>query len=314
MASRPAYDANEYGSADLTAQLNRAIGYVFEPGSIFKAAVVSAALNEGVVSEQDVFDCENGAWLYHHRILRDYHRYGNLTVSNIVKESSNIGAAKVALRLGERRLEEYLRAFGLGRRSGIDLPGEEAGILHGRSRWSALSITRIPMGHEVGVTALQMVNLLSAIANDGVLMRPAVVQRVVHARGGTIREFVPKEIGRPIRPETAQRMRRLLTGVTDGGGTGTRGRVDGYAVGGKTGTAQKPVPGGYSDRANIASFMGFLPAEDPALAIIVVVDEPQPLHTGGLVAAPVFSEIASQAVRYLDIPPALVASAADGRE
>lgn len=309
MASRPAYDLNGYRAARTEDMLNRTIGYVYEPGSTFKVAVIAAALNERTVTPDDVYDCENGAWFYQGRILRDYHPYGRLNVADVLKKSSNIGAAKVALTLGERRLEQYLRAFGIGRPTGVELPGEEAGILHDRTKWSAISISRIPMGQGVGVTSLQMLNMLCAIVNDGFLMKPSVIQRVVDAQGRTVREFSPEVLGRPIGEDTSRLMRRLLARVTEEGGTGTKARVEGYDVGGKTGTAQKAVAGGYSDSANVASFMGFLPAANPEIAIVVVVDEPQPLHTGGVVAAPVFQEIASQAVRYLDIPPGGIESA-----
>ncbi len=304
MACRPAYEPNDYRSATADSLLNRAIGYVYEPGSTFKVATIAAALNEKTVTPDQVFDCENGLWYYAGRPLKDYHPCGLLSVADVLKKSSNIGAAKIAITLGERRLEEYLRAFGFGRTTGIDLPGEEAGILYDRSKWSALSISRIPMGQGVGVTSIQMLNALCAIANDGTMMKPTIVQRIVDAHGRTIREFVPEVAGKPIRTDTARLMQKLLVRVTEEGGTGTKARVDGYTVGGKTGTAQKAVAGGYSDELNIASFMGFIPAEDPELAIIVVVDEPKLIHTGGQVAAPAFREIASQAVRYLDIPPA----------
>jgi cell division protein FtsI (penicillin-binding protein 3) len=164
-------------------------------------------------------------------------------------------------------------------------------------------VSRIAMGHEVAVTSLQMLNAMCAIGNEGQLMKPLVVQRVVGKEGRTIMQSQPEVLARPIRPETARLMCKLLSRTTEDGGTGTKARLDGYTVAGKTGTAQKPVPGGYSDSANIASFVGFVPAENPEIGIIVVVDEPQPLHTGGAVSAPIFREIAEQAVRYLDIPP-----------
>lgn len=302
MASRPAYDLNTFNEAEEQARLNRAIGVVYEPGSTFKVAVIAAALNEGVVDPARVFDCENGLWMYNGRPLRDYHPYGRLTVADVLKKSSNIGAAKIAMALGEDRLVRYLRDFGIGQKTGIALPGEEGGILNPRTRWTSLSISRIAMGHEVAVTSLQMLNVVSALGNDGFLMRPQVVRRVVTARGQTLLEPTPEVIGRPVRAETARLLCRLLSRVTEEGGTGVKARLEGYTVAGKTGTAQKPVPGGYSSEANIASFVGMLPAERPELAIIVVVDEPQPLHTGGLVAGPVFRRIAEQAVRYLDIP------------
>jgi cell division protein FtsI (penicillin-binding protein 3) len=304
MAARPDYDLNRYNRSAAEDRLNRAIGYVYEPGSTFKMAVIAAALRERVVAPGDVFDCENGCWYFRGRPLHDFHPYGRLTVADVVKKSSNIGAAKIALALGDERLDRYLRAFGIGSRTGVELPGEEGGILHPRAAWTGLSATRIAMGHEVGVTSLQMLNVLCAIANRGFLMRPAVVRRVVDAHGRTIRSFEPAVLSRPLDEETARLMLRLLTRVTEEGGTGTKAAFEGYTVAGKTGTAQKPEPGGYSDERNIASFVGVVPAEDPQIGIVVVVDEPQPLHTGGQVSAPVFREIARQAVRYLDIAPA----------
>lgn len=312
MASRPAFDPNAYGEAEAEALRNRALGYVYEPGSTFKALVIAAALDRGVVTPEDVVDCEEGVWYYEGRALRDYTPHGDLTVADVLKKSSNIGAAKIALKLGAAALEESLRAFGVGRPTGVDLPGEEAGILRGRGQWSALSITRIAMGHEVGVTALQMLNAMSAIANDGRLMRPYVVQRIVDAEGRAVYEARPVAEAQPIRSDTAALMRQLLARTTEPGGTGTRAAVPGYTVAGKTGSAQKPIPGGYSHTAHMASFVGVLPAEAPEIALIVVVDEPQPLHTGGVVAAPVFREIAEQVARYLRIPPSAPQADAGG--
>lgn len=303
MACRPDYDLNDFRHAPAESIRNRAVGYVYEPGSTLKGPVLAAALNEGVVTPEDIFDCEDGFWVYAGKGLRDYHGHGLLSVADVLKKSSNIGMAKIAIELGEKRLANYLHLFGLGAKTGIDLPGEEAGILHPLSEWSKISITRLPMGHEVAVTALQILNAYCCIANNGFLMQPYLVQRVVDANGYTVLSAEPKVISRPIRQETARLMQKLLSRVTEDGGTARRARVDGYSVAGKTGTAQKPIPGGYSHEDHMASFVGFLPAEQPELGIVVVVDEPQPKHTGGVVAAPVFREIAEQAVRYLDIPP-----------
>lgn len=304
MASVPDFDPNDYRSASSEQLRNRCIGTVYEPGSTFKITVVAAALNENVVSPSQVFDCENGTWFYNKRPLRDFHPYGMLSVADIIKKSSNIGAAKIALLLGAERFYGYMKSFGIGRPTGIDLPGEEAGLLNPPSKWSSLSVTRIAIGHEVAVTALQMLQVICAIANDGVMMRPYIVQQVTASDGQVMFEQHPKVVGRPIRPETAAVMRRLLARVTEEGGTGHRAQVEGYTVGGKTGTAQKAVAGGYSDTLNISSFAGFIPVENPQLAIIVVLDEPKgAARTGGYVAGPAFSEIASHAVRYLDVPP-----------
>lgn len=302
MASRPGYDLNEFNAAPDQHRLNQAIGYVYEPGSIFKIIVYAAALNEGLLRPDEIIDCENGLWFHAGKPLRDFHPYGRLTATDALKKSSNIAAAKIAIRLGEDKLYRYLHAFGIGRRSGVELPGEEGGILHPRNRWNKLSISRIPMGHEVAVTGLQMVNALNAIANEGQLMRPHVVERVATARGQTILRTEPEIIGRPIRPEVARTLTEMLVSVTEEG-TGKRARIDGYTVAGKTGTAEKAGPGGYDRKRNLASFIGFLPAERPELSILVTFDEPQRLTQGGQVAAPVFRAIAEKAVRYLDIPP-----------
>ncbi len=303
MVSRPDFDPAAYSEADDNRFMNRAIGHLFEPGSTFKVAVIAAALDAGVVTPDRQFFCENGMWLYRGKHLRDYHPYGWLTVADIIKKSSNIGAAKIALELGEEQLEAALRRFGFGRRTGLDLPGEQSGLLWPRSRWTSISITRIPMGHEVAVTALQMLNAVCAIANDGFLMRPYIVQRVVDADGRVLQATEPEVISRPISAAGARLMCRLMERVTEPGGTGTRAAVPGYRVAGKTGTAQKPLPGGgYSDTLNISSFVGVLPAEKPAIGLIVVLDSPRGERTGGAAAGPIFSAIAGEAVKCLGIP------------
>lgn len=306
MGSRPGFDLNRFRNAGDAVKLNRAVGFLYEPGSTFKPVVISAALNEGVVTPSMVFNTENGVWFYNKRPLRDYHAYASLTVADGVKKSSNILAAKVSLMVGEQRFYRYLKDYGFGRKAGVDLPGEEAGILWPPSKWSSISCTRIAVGQGVAVTAIQMIGMLGAIGNDGCLMRPYVTRHVTRRNGTLLYQATPEIMGRPISARTAAVMRRLLARVTEEGGTGTRARIAGYDVAGKTGTAQKVVDGKYSTTAYWSSFMGFVPAETPEIAMIVVVDEPQPLHTGGAVAAPVFCRIASQAVRYLDIPPVTV--------
>lgn len=303
MASHPYFDPNTYQRGSTEEYLNRVIGYTYEPGSTMKAMIFAAALNEKVIDKNALVDCENGCWYYRNRPLRDYHAYGLLSMEDVLKKSSNIGTAKIALLLGEERLENYLRSFGIGSRTGIDLPREEPGIFWPRRKWDGLSISRIPMGHGVAVTALQMVNAYSAIANDGFLMRPQIIDRILNARGGVIMEFEPEVLARPIRGDTAQLLRRLLKRVTEDGGTARRARVPGYDIAGKTGTAEKVVNGRYARNKNIASFAGFIPAEHPELSVIVVVDEPKKARTGGVVAAPAFRDICEPVVRYLNIPP-----------
>ena len=304
MASRPALNPNSFRSANDEEKLNRAIGYTYEPGSTFKVAVFAAAFNEGLIDPNEMIDCENGTWMHQGRPLRDFHPYGILTIADALKKSSNIAAAKVALELGDQRLYQYLRDFGIGQSTGIELPGDESGILYAPNRWTKLSISRIAMGHEVASTALHLVNILSAMGNSGFLMKPRIVSRIVNTDGDIVYASKEEVLSRPIRGDTATLMCRLLSRITDDGGTGARARVEGYTVAGKTGTAEKVLPGGgYSKDENIASFMGLIPAEQPELSIIVVVDAPQPEHTGGKVAAPVYREIAEQAVKYLDIAP-----------
>ena len=305
MASLPAFDLNDFRASTTSERLNRSTGVVYEPGSTLKPVAISAALNEGIVTPSTVFDCENGAWLFQGKVLRDYHPYGNLCVADIIKKSSNIGTAKVALMLGDERLGKYLKGFGFGGRLGIDLPGEETGILHPVSRWSRISITRIGMGQGIAVTSLQMMGLFCAIANEGFLMRPYVVKRIVRSDGKVLLDRQPEVLGRPISGQTAAVMRELLARVTEEGGTGKKAGVEGFRVAGKTGTAQKPINGVYSESAYVSSFVGFLPAEAPEIGIAMVIDEPQPLHTGGAVAAPLFGEVAEQVVRYMDILPAV---------
>jgi cell division protein FtsI (penicillin-binding protein 3) len=301
MASRPGYDLNAYSKTSPDVRRNRAVSYNYEPGSVFKVGVVAAALNEGIVLTNEVFDCENGMWYHAGKPLRDFHPYGELDVTGIIRKSSNIGAAKIALLLGEDRLERYLRAFGIGSLTGIEVPGEEAGLLAPVSKWSKLSITRIAMGHEVAVTALQMLNVMCCIGNDGFLMKPHLVQKVVDKNGMVLRETKPQALSRPITERTAAHMRNILSEVTKAGGTGTRAAIPGYTIAGKTGSAEKIKDGRYVKNQNVASFMGLIPSERPVVGIIVVLDNPQPERTGGVSAAPVFAKLAEPLVHYMDI-------------
>lgn len=303
MASRPGFDPNDFRNTAREALRNRALSTVYEPGSTFKAATIAAAIDEGTVSADTRIDCENGKWLHCNRYLNDHGGYSSLSVADGLKKSSNILAAKVALTLGRERFERRLRAFGIGRRLGIDLPGEEAGILHPYRSWSKISTSRIAIGQGVAVTALQMLQVFSTLANDGFLMRPYVTSHVLSPDGEILLKTEPRVIGRPVSGRTAATMRRLLQRVTEDGGTGTKARVDGWDVAGKTGTAQKPEAGGYSDTKYVASFVGFAPVSTPEIAVIVVVDEPKgERYYGGQVAAPTFSRIMGQSLRYLDVP------------
>ncbi|MDZ8117118.1 peptidoglycan D,D-transpeptidase FtsI family protein [Pontiella agarivorans] len=316
MASFPTYDLNRYAKAPAEWRRNRAISFNYEPGSTMKAAVIAAALDNNIVSEDDVFDCENGYWVYGGKSLRDSHGEGEISVAEIIKVSSNIGTAKIALQMGNQLVYDSLKKFHFGERFNVGIPGEEGGIFYSPKHWSKISVTRIGMGHEIGVTALQIVSMMSAIAYNGVQMQPYVVKKVVAPDGAVLEENKPKVLGRPITPGVARRMQNLLASVVmDEGGTGSKARVAGYTVGGKTGTAQKIRPreegGGYYAKNFTSSFVGFLPVEAPELCIVVVADDPGTYtdtgrktgYYGGTVCGPAFKEIAEFAVRYLRIAP-----------
>jgi cell division protein FtsI/penicillin-binding protein 2 len=305
MASKPDYDLNKYYETSSELFRNQALGTTYEPGSILKPLVFAAALNEGLVDPEEMIDCEHGVWMHRNRSLRDYHPYAELSAADVLKKSSNIGTAKIGLRMEPRQLHAYYQNFGLGRKTGIDLPGEETGIMHDPRNWDSLTHSRISIGHAITVTAMQMAAALNVIANDGVLIQPYIVSQVRGTDGSLLYQRRPDVPGtRVLRPEVARKMRTLMARATETGGTGRRSRFGDYAVAGKTGTAEKVLPGGgYGKQINIASFAGFFPAENPALTIVVSVDEPTgDLRTGGSVAAPVFAEIGRYAAGYLTIP------------
>ncbi len=302
MASYPDFEPENYTDTALDIWRNNALAIVYEPGSIMKAVTVSAVLNERLVTPDTMIDVGEGVWFYAGKPLRD-HAHGRISVSTALKKSSNIACAKMGLMLGNRKLEAYLHAFNFGNKLGIELPGEEKGILARVKDWDKLKPTRIPIGQGVAVTGLQMINVYSTLANDGVMMRPYVVEKIVSASGETVFKAKPEIIGRPIRVDVARKVREMLIGVTEEGGTGKRASVPGYSVGGKTGTAQKAVPGGYSSTDYYASFVGFVPAHEPVFSVLVTVERPRPQHTGGFVSAPAFAKIATATARYLEIDP-----------
>ena len=302
LANRPTYDPNDRASFDIDSRRDRAVADMFEPGSVFKIVPGSGSLEEKAVSLEDKFFGENGSYKIHGRILHDHQPHQWLTFPEVLTKSSNIGIAKVAERLGAGALYRYSRAFGFGEKTGIDMPGEIEGLLRPLDKWSKLSLASIPMGQEVGSTAMQLACAISVIANGGMLVEPHIAKSILDQSGNAIKEFGPAVRRRVISSETASKMRDILAGVvTDG--TGTLARVPGYATGGKTGTSQKVEPNGaYSHSKFVASFIGFAPVDKPAIAVVVVVDEPRPYHYGGTVAAPVFSEIVGRTLRYLNVP------------
>jgi len=301
LVSYPWFDPNNIASVEKAYLKNKAISDSFEPGSVFKIITASAALNEKIVDFDSEFFCENGAYRVGKRILHDYRPYGMLTFREVIEKSSNIGTVKVAKKLGKEKLYEYIKRFNFGEIAGIDLPGEAYGIVRNPDEWSYVDMTTIPMGQGIAVTSLQLALALSVIANDGVLMRPYVVKKLLNEEGVAIKENKPKIIRRVISKRAADEVKELLGGVVERG-TGKRARMDHFRAGGKTGTAQKVNPrGGYYKDKYIASFIGFAPYENPLVAISISVDEPRGKHFGGQVAAPAFKNITEKILSYMEV-------------
>lgn len=298
MATLPGFDPNL--PKDMTR--NRVLTDQIEPGSTFKIVPVSAALNEGVVRLSDQFDCEHGRFYFGGRVLHDHGSYGVLSVEGIITKSSNIGAAKVGIRLGEERLEQYVRRFGFGSRTGIPLLGEVPGVVHPVKRWSKVTIAQIPMGHGVAVTPLQMTMAMCAIANGGTLMQPMLVERVQDRERGEVVQYEPQPIRRVVSEEAARMMTTALKTVVSTNGTAPKAALQHYTVAGKTGTAQKVENGTYV-RKYISSFIGFFPADAPELCVAFFIDEPKNSYYGGQTAAPMFKKVAELAGGYLNIRP-----------
>ena len=299
LANRPTYDLNNSGKVDKDQMRNRAICDLFEPGSVFKIVTLCAALEEKKVNEEDRFFCENGSYKVLSHTLHDHRPHGWLTFREVIQQSSNIGTTKVAQMLGPKAVSRYVKLFGFGEKLGIDLPGEINGVAKEPRQWSKISIAAIPIGQEVGVTVLQLASAISVIANGGQLMKPYLVQSIQDKRQETIKEFSPLMIRKVISSEVAARAKKILAGVVESG-TGTLAKMEGITAAGKTGTGQKLEPNGtYSHSKFIASFIGFAPVEDPLITVVVVVDEPRPYYFGGVVAAPVFKNVASDSIKYL---------------
>jgi cell division protein FtsI (penicillin-binding protein 3) len=299
LANQPTYDINNYSRADKDSVRNRAICDLFEPGSVFKIVTAAAAIEENRVKEDDKFFCENGSYKVAGHILHDHRPHGWLTFRQIIEESSNIGTTKIAQILGAQTIFNYIELFGFGVKSGVDLPGEISGSIKEPRLWSKVSIGAIPIGQEVGVTALQLASAISVIANGGQLMKPYILEEVRDKYGQKIKKFSPTLVRKVVSLDTAQRVKEMLVGVVEEG-TGKLAKIEGMDAAGKTGTAQKLEPNGaYSHGKFMASFIGFAPASDPLVAIVVVVDEPRPYYFGGVVAAPVFKNVARDTIRYL---------------
>jgi len=306
LANWPKFNPNAAADAPAEARMNRAISAIYEPGSTFKLVTLAAAFDQNLIRPEERFDCENGSLVVGGRRIHDHKAYGILTVSEILANSSDVGAMKIALRLGAPKFYDYIRGFGFGTPTGVDLPGESRGLVELLQHWMPVSIGAISMGQEIGVTPLQMVTAVSSVANGGLLYKPHAVQQMTRGEQIVVLDgpSAPAEPRRVIRPETAATLRHLMEGVILNG-TGKAARLDGWTAGGKTGTAQKidPATGRYSRTNVIASFTGFAPINNPAVTILVSLDSPGGYpHGGGDVAAPVFKRIAEQVLSYLDVP------------
>ena len=303
MANYPTFNPNAYFRFPQFALRNHVVADSFEPGSTFKVLLIASALEEKVISLKDSFDCELGSFGIGGVTIHDTHRYGRLSVADILKFSSNIGAAKIGRRMGQERLSAYLKNFGIGERTGIDLPGEATGSVRG-GQWYDADLATVSFGQGVSTTAVQLAAAISAVANNGILMKPYMVEKITDENGNVQQQFTPQVRRRVISVDTARKVTTMMEAVTQTGGTGTSAAVEGYSVAGKTGTAQKvdPVTKRYSSKRT-GSFIGFVPASNPRLTILVVVDEPKKSPYGGIVAAPAFGAIARQALSYLRIPP-----------
>ena len=304
LANRPTFNPNLTREITPEKLKNHAVSDVYEPGSTFKLVTISGALEEKVTRPDEVFDCQMGSIVFNGMRIRDSRPHGLLPVSDILAESSDVGSIKIGLRLGDDRFYKYIRAFGFGQQTGIELPGETRGLSKPVSRWSKVSIAAISMGQEIGITPLQLAGLVSTMANDGVYVAPRIVAATIQPQSTpqTI-AFHPVNERRVLSSFTAAEMRQMMQGVVLHG-TGTKAKLIGYSSAGKTGTAQKvdPATHAYSHTKYIGSFAGFAPINNPAITVAVILDSAVGLHQGGQVAAPAFQRIAQQVLEYLHTP------------
>lgn len=301
-AVSPRFDPNAVSALRPDRWRNRALTDAYEPGSTMKAVLAAAAIEERVMKPDTMVFGEQGRMAIGNTMIHDHEKLGWLSFAQVIQKSSNVGAAKAGMALGEQRFYRYLQSFGFGERTEIDLPGEAAGLLKHPRDWGGRTLASVSMGQEIGVTPMQMVSAVAAIANGGVLMRPYVVSEIRDAQGQTLKEVLPHVKRRVISPETARTVTTILEGVvTDG--TGGKAAIAGFRVAGKTGTAQKidSRTGRYSATQFVSSFVGYVPANNPRLAMIVLIDEPRGESWGGTVAAPVFNRVGEQVLNYLGV-------------
>ena len=316
MATAPSFNPNAPARGPVEARKNRSLTDSFEPGSTFKVFTLASALELGAVSTTDRFFCENGSYPYAGKVIHDTHRYGWLTAPEVVKFSSNIGITKINDRMSGDRFYEMIRAFGFGSRTGIELRGEVPGLAPSQRGFeSRIRRATVSFGQGISVTPLQLAAGMAAVINGGKVMKPYLVREIRDPEGKTVFHGEPRELRRVLSPKTSAQMREILGKVVEEDGTGTQARIKGFLVGGKTGTAQKVEPGSgrYSATKRTASFIGFLPLNDPKLLILVVIDEPRGQVYGGVVAAPAFNQIAVKTAYYLGIQPTETAALAAAR-
>ena len=306
MASAPTFDPNHFADFPPVAWRNRNLQDNYEPGSTFKIVTASAGLEERIVTPSQILDCGNGELTVANITIHEHdgHRYGLLSFEDVIVNSSNVGAARVGLALGDRRFYNWIRRFGFGERTGIPLPGEASGLLRRTEKWTQVSPASISIGQEIGVTPLQVVRAVATVATGGLRVEPRIVERVMDDDGLTISEPARHAPVRVMSEKTAAVLNEILKNVV-ARGTGTQAALADHVVAGKTGTAQKAGRGGYSADRFVGSFAGYVPADRPRLAILVVIDEPRGEYYGGTVAAPAFREIAEATLRYLGVPPSL---------
>lgn len=303
LANSPTFDPNDVGAAAPAARANWALQNIYEPGSTFKIVAFSAAIEKKLAKPDDRIDCQMGSITVAKRLIHDHHPFGSLTIAEALAKSSNVAAIKLGLRVGDPGMHDYITRFGFGSRTGIELPGETAGLVRPLNRWLPSSIGSVAIGQEVGVTPLQMVSAFGALANDGLRVAPHLIREIRNASGVVAYRPTPEE-RRVISKETASALRGMLEGVTLNG-TAKKAQLDGYTAAGKTGTAQKidTKTKTYSKTKFVASFVGFAPVDNPAVVIIVVIDEPGGSYHGGEVAAPVFRQIAEQILPEMGVIP-----------
>ncbi len=305
MAIYPRFNPNTPDKYNPDQWRNRAITDIYEPGSTFKFIIASGVLEEGLISPNEIVHDGSGSMIFGGSVIHDPHPTGRpMSFKEVIAHSSNIGTAKIGIRLGKERLYKYARTFGFGDKTGIDLPGEVRGILRDPSAWSGRSVVTISIGQEVGITPVQLITAMSAIANGGWLVRPHLLSEIIDS-SGNVKKIMPEIVRRVISNSTSKKMVEILKGVVSPDGTGKLAAINGFTIAGKTGTAQKidPETGKYSKNRFISSFVGFVPADSPEIAILVIIDEPKGVAWGGSVAAPVFKRVAEQALQYMHVEP-----------